>query len=178
MTPEDILARDVKRVELVNRYATPFAILLVAVAVFLPSPVTYVRNICIALLAFSIVFNIVTVSLIRRKPQILPKLRKFRMYVNLAVNIVLVYYLSPYWPPIWMLLALAPIATAIYATPKQSMVNSMISAMVLLIIHVVQGGSGLVRWGQTLSRAAFIIFLSLLLNDMAGEAGMNSPKNQ
>ncbi|HRY29260.1 MAG TPA: hypothetical protein P5079_04390 [Elusimicrobiota bacterium] len=178
MTTPEISPRDVRRVQVVNRYATPFAILLVALAIFLPSPIRSVRIIGLSLLAFSILFNLVTVGLIRRRPEILPRLKKLRLYTNLAVNVVLVYELSPYWPPIWLLLVLTPIATAIYASARQSLMTSLLIAFLIMGIHLVHGGGGLMEWGQTLSRAAFVVLLSLLLNELAHEAGLNSPRNQ
>jgi hypothetical protein len=163
----------VRRVQLVNRYATPFAIFLVALATFLPTPIRFARNLSLGLLVFSVAFNLATVRMITLNPQIMPRLKNLRTYTNLAVNIVLVYQLGPYWPPIWLLLALTPIATAIYASPKQSLATSSLIAVVIMGIHLVHGGSSLVDWGQTITRAAFVVFLSLLLNDMAREAGLN-----
>jgi hypothetical protein len=165
----------VKRMELVNRYATPFAALLVLMAIFFPSPIRFVRDTSVVLLAFSVAFNLLTVALIRRKPEMLDRLRKPRMYLNLTVNVVLVYNLGPYWPPIWLLLALTPIATAIYASPRQSLVSSIQISALILGIQLVHGGSSLVQWGQTLSCAAFVVFLCLLLNDLAQDSGLNKP---
>lgn len=176
MTSPQALAHDVRRLELVNRYATPFAVLLVIMAIFFPSPIRAVRNLSIGLLTFSVFFNLFTVGLIRRRPEILPRLKKLRMYTNLAVNVVLVYALGPYWPPIWLLLALTPIATAIYASPRQSLISSLLISFLIMGIHLAHGGSGLAEWGQTLTRASFVIFLSLLLNELAQEAGLNRPQ--
>lgn len=168
--------RAVYRVELVNRYATPFAVMLVLMATFFPSPIRHVRNLSLALLAFSVSFNLITLAVIRRRPELLPRLRGVRMYANLAVNVVLVYELGPYWPPIWLLLALTPIATAIYLSPRQSLTTALLISLLILGIQLLQGGSSLVQWGQTLSCAAFVVFLSLLLNDLAHEAGLNESK--
>lgn len=173
MTSPDMEAA-VRRTRLVTRYAMPFAIFLVALATFLPTPIRFARNLSLGLLAFSVAFNLITVAMIGRRPELIPRLRGLRTYTNLAVNVVLVYQLGPYWPPIWLLLALTPIATAIYASPRQSLTTSLLIAAVIMGIHLVHGGSSLVDWGQTLTRAAFVIFLSLLLNDMARDAGINT----
>jgi hypothetical protein len=163
----------VQRVVLVNRYATPFAALLVLLAIFLPSPVRHVKYISLLLVSFSVLFNQITIAYIKSRPDIMPRLKNLRMYTNLGVNVVLVYHLGPYWPPIWLLLALTPIATAIYASPKQSLITSLMIASLIMATRVLQGGNSLVAWGQTLTCAAFVVFLSLLLNELAQEAGLN-----
>lgn len=178
MTPSTPLSRDVRLVTLVSRYATPFAILVVLLGIVLSSPLGSVRNLSIGLLLFSIAFNMVAVRIIHRLSDASPWIKRLRMMVNLSVNVLLVYLLGPYWPPMWLLLALTPIATAIYEGPSQTLLSSSGVAGLILGIHVLRGGNSPHEWGQTLSYAAFIILLSLLINELTQASYPHHPQDQ
>jgi hypothetical protein len=173
--------RDVRLVMLVNRYATPFAILLVVLGLVLASPAKTARDVSIALLLFSICFNVLAVGAIRKLAETMPSIKKLRMLINVAINVVLVYELGPFWQPMWLLLALTPIATAIYEGPTQTLLVSSGTSGLIIAIHLLRsggdGGSPL-EWGQTLSYAAFIILLSLLINELTQASYPNHPQDK
>ncbi len=178
MTPPTISNRDVRLVVLVNRYATPFAIGLVTMAIVLSSAMGTVRDVSIGLLLFSILFNIVAVGLIRRLAETKPWMKKARMWTNLAVNIALVYLLGPFWPPMWLLLALTPLATAIYGGPTQTLLASSGIAALIVAIHLLRGGGSPHEWGQVLSYAAFIVLMSMLINELTQASFPNNPQDR
>jgi hypothetical protein len=179
MTPSAQTDHNVRMVVLVSRYATPFAILLVLMAIILASPVSLVvRNASIALLAFSIVFNVAAVGLIRRLTERMPWIKSARMAINLAVNIALVYILGPFWPPMWLLLALTPIATAIYEGPTRTLLASSGTAVLIVAIHLLHGGGSPHEWGEVLSYAAFIVLISLLINELTQASYPNHPQDR
>lgn len=155
----------IKMVNLVNRYATPLAIILVALGLFLSQPTMPVRNIIVCLLLFSIVFNLVTVKIIKRGDG--TGFIKLRMFINFAVNVALVYYLGGYWLPIWLLLALTPLATAIYDTRSKTLFVSIGISAILLIIQSTRRPNDLIDWGQQLAYASFIILVSLMINELS-----------
>jgi hypothetical protein len=169
---------DVRMVVLVSRYATPFAILLVLMAIILSAPMGYVRNVSIGLLAFSVFFNVVAVRLIQNLVEKFPWIKRARMWTNLAVNIALVYLLGPFWPPMWLLLALTPIATAIYEGPTQALLASSGTAALIVAIHLIRGGGSPHEWGQVLSYASFIVLLSLLINELTQASYPNHPQDR
>lgn len=171
-------ARDVRLVMLVNRYATPFAILLVVLGLVLAAPAKTARDVSIALLLFSICFNVFAVGVIRKMAETLPWIKKLRMLINLAVNVVLVYELGPFWQPMWLLLALTPIATAIYEGPTQTLMVSSGTSALIIGVHLLRGGSSPHEWGQTLSYAAFIVLLSLLINELTQASYPNHPQDR
>ena len=177
MTPSSISKRDVRLVVLVNRYATPFAIGLVTMAIVFSTNKGTLRNESIGLLLFSILFNIVTVGLIRRLAETKPWIKKARMLTNLAVNIALVYLLGPFWPPMWLLLALTPIATALYGGPVQTLLASSGIAVLIVTIHLLRGGGAPHEWGQVLSYAAFIVLVSMLINELTQASYPNNPQD-
>lgn len=178
MTTQPQSNRDVRLVMLVSRYATPFAILLVVLGIVLASPAKMPRDISIGLLAFSILFNVVAVNAIRKLAETMPWIKKMRMLINLAVNVILVYELGPFWPPMWLLLALTPIATAIYEGPTQTLMVSASTSALIIGIHLTRGGGSPQEWGQTLSYAAFIILLSLLINELTQASYPHHPQDQ
>jgi hypothetical protein len=178
MTTPTTPNRDVRLVVLVNRYATPFAILLVVMAIVLSSPVGMVRNWSIGLLVFSIFFNVIAVAAIQRLAETSAAVKKMRMLINLAVNVMLVYLLGPFWPPMWLLLALTPIATAIYEGPTQTLLSSAGIGALIVAIHVLRGGGSPHEWGQVLSYAAFIVLMSLLINELTQASYPNHPQDR
>jgi uncharacterized membrane protein len=130
------------------------------------------------LLAFSIFFNVIAVAAIQKLVETSSALKKMRMLINLAVNVLLVYLLGPFWPPMWLLLALTPIATAIYEGPAQTLLSSAGIAALIVGIHILRGGGSPHEWGQVLSYAAFIILMSLLINELTQASYPNHPQDR
>jgi hypothetical protein len=178
MTPIDPVSRDVRLVVLVNRYATPFALLLVIMGIALSQPMGHTRGISIGLLLFSVIFNFAAVPVIRKHSAQKPWLPKMRMAINLAVNVVLVYFLGGYWPPMWLLLALTPIATAIYENRMKTLWAGLGTSFLIVLIHLSRGLTGPYEWGQTLSYSTFIILLSLLVNELTQASFPRHPQEK
>ena len=164
MSGTDLKAR---QAVLVTSYATPFAVVLVAAGIVLSQPSSPYREISIGLLLFSIVFNIAAVRWIERHQAASLWLIRLRLALNLAVNIGLVYMLGGFWPPIWLLLALTPIATAIYDTKAKTLLVSLAVAAVLLAIHALRGPYSPLEWGAECADALFIVLMSLLVNGLS-----------
>lgn len=158
-------SREAQMAMLVNRYATPLAVLLVSLGIIFSSPRSPLREIAVGLLFFSVVFNFLTVKLIGRGG--LPGLLETRLAVNLGVNIVLVYILGEGWAPIWLLLPLTPMAVAVYGSQRATLAASFAVSAVLLIIRAAHGPVTPVDWGQTAAYGAFTILMSLLVNELA-----------
>lgn len=157
--------REVEMAVIVNRYATPLAILLVVLGIALSSPRSPLKEISIGLLIFSLAFNFLAIGLIRANR--LPGLLEARLAINFIVNIVLVYILGAFWTPIWLLLPLTSIAVAVYGSRRAAFGASFCVSVVLLIIQAAHGPIALVEWGQTIAHGAFTILISLLVNELA-----------
>jgi hypothetical protein len=162
MTQEN---HEIKMAMLVNRYATPLAILLVSMGIVLSSPPSPLREIAVGLLLFSVAFNLLTIRFIRSGN--IPGLLGTRLTINLAVNVVLVYVLGRDWAPIWLLLPLTPMAMALYDSRRATLGASLAVSAALLIIQAARGPSAPVEWGQVVAYSAFTILISLLLNELA-----------
>ncbi|MBI4396596.1 MAG: hypothetical protein HY548_05840 [Elusimicrobia bacterium] len=158
--------QDVRRVVLVSRYSTPLAILLVVIGVVASQPVGHVKAASLGLLAFSVLFNILYVRVVKNLSTVKPWMSLVRRLVNLGVNVALVYLLGAYWPILWFLLALTPIATAIYDTRGKTVLVAVGVSIILFLIQASKEISTVIDWGQQAAASACIIFLSLMINDL------------
>jgi len=152
---------------LVTRYATPYAVTLVALAVVCSQPRSPYREYSIGLLVFSIVFNLGALSWLKGHRANASWLIKVRLVVNFMVNAGLVYMLADYFRPVWLLFALTPIATAIYDTKSKTLLVSALASAALILIDASRGHASPLDWGETAARVLFIFFMSLLINDLA-----------
>ncbi len=150
---------------LVSGYATPLAVILVALGIVLSAPLSPVREQSVAILGFGIVFNTFVAKAIARGGG--PGLVRLRLVVNLAVNLLIVFLLGPYWSPIWLLLALTPLAVGIYGTRRATLTAAFGVSAALLAIHATRGLDSPIEWGQQLAHAAFMILVSLMVNELS-----------
>lgn len=157
-------------VVLVNRYFTPFAVVLVGTGLALSQPKGWVGPVCIGLLVFSSMFNLATARQARVSGQASRRASYVRLVTNLAVNVGLVYMLGGYWTPTWLLFVLTPVATAVYSSRERTTAVSCAVAGLLLGTQVMRGYNAPVDWGQAVMEAAFIIFLSHFVNELADMA--------
>ena len=171
------LSRQVAAAVLVNRYATPLALFMVALGILLSQPVGSVWEISIGLLAFSIVFNIGSVRYLQGHEESAEGIIRLRLVANLLVNILLVYYLGGYWTPMWLIMTLTPLATAIYSSQKKTLVVSVAVSAILLAIHSLRRLHSPLEWGEQAVHAAYIILVSLLVNGLTALARESAAKN-
>lgn len=152
--------------QVVGRYATPLAILLIGTGILLAQPSGRGRTATIALFVFGILFNTAAVRMIKREGAG----RGFimgRLFINVFVNTIIVYILGPYWPPIWLLLALSPLAAGIYSSRTDTLKTAGTVSGTLLLIHYFRGHSSAAAWGQQGVQCAFIALVSLLVNEVS-----------
>lgn len=154
---------------LVGRYTIPLAVLLVSLGVILAQPQGWVREWVIGLLIFGVVFNMGFQRIIGR-PGPAGWAITLRLGVNIFVNTVTVYLLGSYWPQIWLLLALTPIATAVYGTRARTLAASAGIGVILLGIQALRPANSPISWGQQAAQCAFIVLMSLLINELSALA--------
>ena len=154
-----------KYAHLVSRYATPLAILVVAVGLALSPPRHPQREICLGLLIFGIVFNVTITRILDHGGG--AWLFKLRRWTNFFNNLVTVYLLGPYWTPIWLLVTLTPLATAITGSRRSTIVTATMTSVALIIIHSTRGHNFCLEWGQQIIYAAYIFLISLMVNDLS-----------
>jgi hypothetical protein len=154
-------------IRLVNRFFTPFALVMVVAAMELGYAEPKVYRTALALAIFLAVFNEASVWLARKRTDWTFPIGYTRLAVNFVTNVSLVYMLGTFWGPMWLLFVLTPVATALYADWKKTLVTAVISSCALLGIYGSRGLEGAVGWGQASLHAAFIVFISLFVNSIA-----------
>lgn len=161
---------NVQKALLVSRYATPLAIFLVVLGILLSDPEGWARDLSLFLLCFGILFNLAAGWWMKRKDQVHPAFIRLRLALNLGANILIVYLLGGYWSPIWMLLALTPMAAAIYDSKAKTLSVSAGIVVVLFLLQALRGMNSPLDWGQTAAQGCFIVLMSLMINDLAALA--------
>ncbi|OGS43051.1 MAG: hypothetical protein A2539_02525 [Elusimicrobia bacterium RIFOXYD2_FULL_34_15] len=153
-------------IRIVNSYFTPFATVLILVAIFIAHPGTALTFIFLGVMLFSFLFNEITNQILKKHANLAIIISNIRLFVNFLLNICIVYFLGGFWGPLWLLFVLTPIATAIYSDAKKTMIMALISSGTLLIIYLVRGLTGIISWGQAFSHVWFIIIISLFINKL------------
>ncbi len=154
-------------IRVVDLFFTPFALSLVVAALYLGYAEAWAKKMAIGLVIGLGIFNEVSAYLSKNHQDWANKIGASRIAINFAANVYLVYLLGTFWGPMWLLFVLTPVATALYADWKKTMVTSAVSAGALLAIYWSRGLEGSIGWGQASIHAAFIVFISLFVNSIA-----------
>ena len=152
---------DTNKTHLVNRHFTPLAVLLVANGVILGRPPFPQRDIAFALLILGIIFNFFSNRWIDRSPLSAGWKLDIRIYFNIAVNVLLVYILQPYWEPAWLLLLLGPLASAMYGQCAKAMGTGFFNAGALLVLGWLRGFASPIEWARAMTYGMCILLLTL-----------------
>lgn len=67
----------------------------------------------------------------------------------------------------------APIAAAIYSSKARTLPAAGAIAVILLVLHALRGPHSAMEWGTPAAQAAFIVLLSLLINELSVHARAN-----
>jgi hypothetical protein len=157
-----------KLVTLVGYFATPFALFLGGLAVAFTDNESWEKTVAMGLLMFAAFFNSVFPRFLKQEV-VVEKGRKvkFRLYMNLAVNSAVVFLLGDQFPPLWLLLVLTPLATAIYGDQKRTLINALTAGAVLLVIQAARSPVRSLEWAVVSVEVAFIVLISLLVNGVS-----------
>ncbi|MCS7231290.1 MAG: hypothetical protein RMJ67_04045 [Elusimicrobiota bacterium] len=156
-----------KEVKTINVFLTPLAAFLIICAVLISNADTVAAAAGLLIVLFTIFFNNLTALL--KEPSLVVVI--LRVIINLLLNLVLVYIFIPFWTPIWLLLMLSCLGTAVYSDFVKTFLISLVSAVALVIIfylrvvpNLVSGYTKLIRVGEIVNYALFIIIVSILVN--------------
>ncbi len=147
-----------------NRYFTPVAIGVVLLAVLctpeLPKPIFAAS---MALIVASVAFNTISAVYIIEHPSTWRTGGYVRVAVNLAFSAACYLLLRSYWPMIWVLFSLGPVAMAFYGDVSETFAT-------LLAVALVMGGrlwweqnQDPRAWGEAGLQLFYILLLSLFL---------------
>ncbi|HNA59932.1 MAG TPA: hypothetical protein PKZ00_07735 [Elusimicrobiota bacterium] len=157
-----------RRVVLVGVYATPLAFILGTLGIFLATIPEKEQLICAGVLGFTVFYNVVFPFFFKNLSQDLRGINvNIRLYLNLAVNGVLVYFLGDSFRPIWLILALTPIASAIYGSRRNTLMKAAVVSALLVGIQAARPDRTWLAWGEQAAHISFIVLISLLVNRLA-----------
>ena len=155
-------------VKLVGYFATPFALFLGLMAVLFTSGEGAAKTAALGLLGFAGFFNLAFPKFLSEQdPEKKGWNVKFRLYLNISVNTAVVYLLGDEFPPLWMLLALTPFATAVYGSRQRTLVNAVVAIVLLFGIQAFRPFTGLFDYAVQACQGAFILLISLLINGVS-----------
>lgn len=158
------------RAILVNRYAMPFAVLTVSLGVALGSPEGMVGNLSIGLLIFGSVFNVASGRYLAASTSPSFGFIQMRLWINLICNALIAWLLGGYWTPAWLLLALTPIAAAVYLSKKGTLAIACAVGAFILVRYGVRGSGSPLEWGEQICYAAFVVLSSLMVYALTHES--------
>ena len=154
-------------IRLVDRFFTPFAATMVLAAMWLGYAEPKAEHAALAIVGALVVLNEGSIFLVKRKIEWTAAIGYARLATNFVANVILVYLLGTFWGPMWLLFVVTPVATALHAHWKETIITSLLSAGTLLGIYASRGLEGAVGWGQASIHASFIVFISLFVNSIA-----------
>ena len=99
--------------QMLSRYFTPFALILILSAVHFGEPERRTTKIAIAILAADVFVNWWIAKNQYRWIRWAGRFRQMQVWLNLFWAAPLFYFLYPYWGPMWLLFVLAPTAAAL-----------------------------------------------------------------
>lgn len=157
--------------QMLNRYFTPFALILILSAIYFGEPEPRDYKLSLAILGASILVNwwlsANTYRFIRWSRQ----MRSLQVWLNFLWAVPLFYLLQPYWGPMWLLFVMAPVTAALYMERWPTFGISCVSAGTMLAIYWKRGvfAAGPMA-GMVTVHACFIVIFALFVHALAQTA--------
>jgi len=160
---------------LLNLYFTPFATVLVLVAIYFSQPEKYITYISIGTLVLSLIVNHWFSRNTYRFINWSRQLKLVQVWLTFLWSAVLVYFLMPYWAPMWLLLVMPAVTAALYQGRLQTLVTGCVcGAAILGMLYLRQLSVGMPlgaqHWAMGFIQAAFVPVLGLFVHSMAQTA--------
>ncbi|MEK7233423.1 MAG: hypothetical protein AAB268_06380 [Elusimicrobiota bacterium] len=163
--------------QMLNRYFTPFALALIAMAVYFRTDAFDSDGLSIPLTAIGILVADLAINWWISRNQYrwvawAPRFRQMQIWLNYVWAAVLFYLLYPYWSPMWLLLVVAPTAAALTTSRLETVLCALTSAGTMIFIYWYRQNQTLTSefFGMALSQALFIVILSLFMHGLAQTA--------
>jgi hypothetical protein len=160
--------------QMLNRYFVPFALILILSAIYFSSPDQEVVNIAFGILAFAMAVNWWFSKNTYRYIHLAKQMKFLQVWLNYVWAVPLVYLLLPFWGPMWLLFAMAPITAALFSNRWHTLGMALVSAGTMLGIYYKQGAFE-AGWaegmaGMTYVHAVFIVIIALFVYGLAQTA--------
>lgn len=159
--------------QMLNRYFTPFALMLILTAVYFSEPDPRDYKLSLAILCVSTVVNWWLSASAYRFINWARQMKALQVWLNFIWAVPLFYLLQPYWAPVWLLFVMGPATAALYMGRAMTLGVAAVSSATMLAIYyrrgVFEGGLG-PAGGQAFVHAGFIIVFSLFVHGLAQAA--------
>lgn len=161
--------------QMLNRYFTPFALVLIISAVYFRLDEFRDSGLQAPMIAAGILVADVLVNWWIGRNQYrwmarAHQLRLFQVWLNYVWAVPLFYLLYPYWAPMWLLFTMAPTAAALATSRGHTMLCAGVSAGTMIGLYYQRQPLEGVFLGMALSQAAFIVIFSLFVHSLAQTA--------
>ncbi len=157
--------------QMLSRYFTPFALVLILSAVYFREDLEAgTTKLAIGILVADVLTNWWIGKNQYRWVAWAGRLRHIQVWLNLVWAVPLFYLLYPYWGPMWLLFVLAPTAAALTTSKLETVLCSLAAAGAMIGIICVRQPLEGPALGMVLSHAAFIVIFSLFVHSLAQTA--------
>lgn len=163
--------------QMLNRYFTPFALVLIISAVYFRIDDFRETGSRAPFVAAGILVADVLVNWWLGRNQYrwikwARQLRVVQVWLPFVWAVPLFYMLYPYWAPMWLLFVMAPTAAALTTSRGHTLLCALVSAGTMIGIYFYRQGYHFEPefLGMILSQAAFILIFSLFVNSLAQTA--------
>ena len=163
--------------QMLNRYFTPFALVLIISAVYFRiDEFRETGGRAPAIAAGILIADLLVNWWIGRNRYRwigwAVRLRQLQIWLNYFWAVPLFYLLYPYWSPMWLLFVMAPTAAALTTSRLETVLCSFVAAGTMIGIYWYRQGYHLeVEFlGIALSQAAFIVIFALFVHSLAQTA--------
>lgn len=155
---------------LLNRFFSPFAALLIISAVYFQEPDPRTKTATGVVFGLSLIINWWLSVNTYRWVGWANRLRTLQIWLNYVWAVPLFYLLGGFWGPMWLLFVMAPVTAAITSSWAQTLATAAVSSGTMLALYWVRGLEGDIAWGMAGIHAAFIIVMSLFVYALAQTA--------
>ena len=156
--------------QMLSRYFTPFALILIFSAVYFGEPEPQATKIAVAILLCDVLLNWWIGRNQYRWAGWAARLRQLQVWLNFIWAVPLFYLLYPYWGPMWLLFVLAPTAAALTTSRLEPVVCSLTAAGAMIAVICWRQPLEGAFLGMVVSHAAFIVIFALFVHSLAQTA--------
>jgi hypothetical protein len=156
--------------QMLSRYFTPFALVLILSAVYFGEPEPRATKIAVAILFSDMILNWWISRNQYRWAGWAGRLRQIQVWMNFVWAMPLFYLLYPYWGPMWLLFVLAPTAAALTTSRLETVLCALSAVGVMIAIICSRQPLEGAYLGMVISHAFFIVIFSLFIHSLAQTA--------
>jgi hypothetical protein len=157
--------------QMLNRYFSPFALLLILSAVYCSDPEPSAYHISLGILLVASLVNWWLAANTYRFIRWGRIMRHLQVWLNFLWAVPLFYLLVPFWAPMWLLFVMPSATAALYMTRLQTAGVAVVSAGTMLAIFYRNGAfAALTSGGMAIVQASFIVIFALFVHALAQNA--------